>query len=402
MRGRGSPRIHVRGKEFAVTVYQQKLDRVQKALSFEEPDRIPRFDLYWQEFIDKWLAEKKLAPDTNINEYYDLDFVLCVMNEDPKVESFSLIERGKDYTIFKSGFGCTCKKADYSPMPAYLDFEVKSADEYEEFALDDPNDERRYHQPSANILSSSGNVEAPSFRDQMAGAEGKFARMGLVLEGQEFMWRIRGMQELFIDLMLEEKKVKKMLERVEAFEIQLGLNQIKMGVDLMFIGGDVAYDKGMFYSPDTWRKFFKPMLRNMCLAFKSAKPDIKILYHGCGNASAVYDDMIECGIDAYQTLEVKAGLDVVELKKKYKNRLAFVGNIDVREVLTGDQDSLKRDVLRRLNAAKGGGYIPMSDHSVPDNVPIENYDFYMDLINTYGTYPLRLGEHDIPELSNLY
>jgi len=385
-----------------VTVYQQKLDRVQKALSFEEPDRIPRFDLYWQEFIDKWLAEKKLAPDTNINEYYDLDFVLCVMNEDPKVESFSLIERGKDYTIFKSGFGCTCKKADYSPMPAYLDFEVKSADEYEEFALDDPNDERRYHQPSANILSSSGNVEAPSFRDQMAGAEGKFARMGLVLEGQEFMWRIRGMQELFIDLMLEEKKVKKMLERVEAFEIQLGLNQIKMGVDLMFIGGDVAYDKGMFYSPDTWRKFFKPMLRNMCLAFKSAKPDIKILYHGCGNASAVYDDMIECGIDAYQTLEVKAGLDVVELKKKYKNRLAFVGNIDVREVLTGDQDSLKRDVLRRLNAAKGGGYIPMSDHSVPDNVPIENYDFYMDLINTYGTYPLRLGEHDIPELSNLY
>jgi len=383
-------------------MYQQKLDRVQKALSFEEPDRIPRFDLFWQEFIDKWLEEKKLPLDTNINEYYDLDFVLCVMNEDPRIESFTLIERGEDYTVFKSGFGCTCKKADYSPMPAYLDFEVKSADQYEDFVLEDPSDERRYVQPSANILSSSGNVEAPSFQDQMAGAEGKFVRMGLVLEGQEFMWRIRGMQELFVDLMLEEKKVKKMLERAEAFEIQLGLNQIKMGVDLMFIGGDVAYDKGMFYSPDTWRKYFKPMLRNMCQAFKSAKPDIKILYHGCGNASAVFDEMIECGIDAYQSLEVKAGLDVVELKKKYRNRLAFVGNIDVRDVLTGDQDRLKRDVLRRLNAAKGGGYIPMSDHSVPDNVPIENYDFYMDLINTYGKYPLNLGEHDILELSNLY
>ena len=385
-----------------MTVYEQKLDRVRKALSFEEPDRIPRFDLFWQEFIDKWLEEKKLPPDTNINEYYDFDFVLCVMNEDPKIDSFALIERGEDYTIFKSGFGCTCKKADYSPMPAYLDFEVKSADEYVDFVLEDPNDERRYVQPSANILSSSGNVEAPAFTDQMAGAEGKFPRMGLVLEGQEFMWRIRGMQELFVDLMLEEEKTRKMIDRAEAFEIQLGLNQIKMGVDLMFIGGDVAYDKGMFYSPDTWRKYFKPMLRNMCQAFKSAKPDIKILYHGCGNASAVYDDMIECGIDAYQTLEVKAGLDVVELKKKYKNRLAFVGNIDVREVLTGDQESLKRDVLRRLNAAKGGGYIPMSDHSVPDNVPIENYDFYMDLINTYGKYPLNLGEHDIPELNNLY
>jgi uroporphyrinogen decarboxylase len=389
-------------QERPVTIYEQKLDRVQKALSFKEPDRIPRFDLFWQEFIDKWLEEKKLPPGTNINEYYDFDFVLCVMNEDPKIDSFTLIERGEDYTIFKSGFGCTCKKADYSPMPAYLDFEVKSADQYEDFVLDDPNDERRYYQPSANILSSSGNVEAPSFQDQMDGVEGKFPRMGLVLEGQEFMWRIRGMQELFIDLMLEEKKVRKMIDRAEAFEIQLGLNQIKMGVDLMFIGGDVAYDKGMFYSPDTWREFFKPMLRNMCRAFKSAKPDVKILYHGCGNASAVYDDMIECGIDAYQSLEVKAGLDVVELKKKYRNRLAFVGNIDVRDVLTGDKESLRRDVLRRLNAAKGGGYIPMSDHSVPDNVPVENYDFYMDLINDYGKYPLRLGEHDIPELDNLY
>lgn len=383
-------------------MYKQKLDRVQKALSFREPDRLPRFDLFWQEFIDKWLKEKKLPPDTNINEYYDLDFVLCVMNEDPKVDSFALIERGGDYTVFKSGFGCTCKKADYSPMPAYLDFEVKSADEYEDFVIEDPNDERRYYAPSANILSSSGNVEAPSFQDQMAAAEGKFARMGLVLEGQEFMWRIRGMQELFVDLMLEEAKVKKMLERVEAFEIQLGLKQIKMGVDLMFVGGDVAYDKGMFYSPDTWRNFFKPVLRNMCQAYKKAKPDIKILYHGCGNASAIFEDLIECGIDAYQSLEVKAGLDVVELKKKYRNRLAFVGNIDVRDVLTGDKTNLEADVLRRLNAAKGGGYIPMSDHSVPDNVPVENYDFYMELINKYGQYPLRLGEHDIPDLNNLY
>jgi uroporphyrinogen decarboxylase len=385
-----------------VTTYQRKLDRVLKTLSFREPDRIPHFDLFWQEFIDKWVKQKGFEPGTNINEYYDFDFVLCVMNQDPKVDSFALIERGGDYTVFKSGFGCTCKKADYSPMPAYLAFEVTSADGYEDFVIDDPRDERRYFEPSANILSSAGNVVAPSFHDQMEAAEGRFARMGLVLEGQEFLWRIRGMQDLFVDLMLEEKKVKKMLERVEAFEIELGLKQIEMGVDLMFIGGDVAYDKGLFYSPDTWRSFFKPLLRNMCREFKRAKPDIKLLYHGCGNATAIFDELIECGIDAYQSLEVKAGLDVVELKKKYKNRLAYVGNIDVRDVLTGDKGALKRDVLRRLNAAKGGGYIPMSDHSVPDNVPVENYDYYMELLNEYGRYPLQLGEQDIVELDNLY
>ncbi len=385
-----------------MSAYERKLDRVRKALSFQEPDRIPRFDLYWQEFIDKWAKEKGPEGGVGIADYYDLDLALCVPNIDPKVQSFTLLERGPDYTVFKSGFGCTLKKADYSPMPAYLDFSVKSADEYADFVLDDPDDERRYHRKSANILSSSGNVFAPAFSDQLKAQEGKRPTMGLVLEGQELIWRIRGMQELMVDLMLEEEKVKRFLKRLEEFEIRIGLNQIKMGVDFMFIGGDVAYDKGLFYSPQVWRAFFKPFLRNLCAELKRAKPGIKLIYHGCGNALAVFDELIECGIDAYQSLEVKAGLDVVELKKKFRNRLAFVGNIDVRDVLTGGREALKRDVLRRLNAAKGGGYIPMSDHSVPDNVPVENYDYYMSLLRDYGRYPLRLGAYDLPELNDLY
>jgi len=189
--------------------YQEKLMRLQKTLSFQEPDRIPLFDLFWQEFLDRWAKEKGLEAGTNIYEYYDMDLVLCVPNIDPKIKSFELIEKGKDYTIFKSGFGCTLKKADYSPMPGYLDYCVKSADEYDDFVLEDPNDERRYYQESANILSSSGDVAAPSFYDQLQAVKGKIPTMGLVLEGQEFIWRIRGMGDLFVSLMPEKEKTKK-------------------------------------------------------------------------------------------------------------------------------------------------------------------------------------------------
>lgn len=381
--------------------FKNKLNRMQKTLSCTEPDRIPRFDLFWEEFLNKWWKEKGLELGTDIYEYYDMDMVLCIPNTDPKIESFKSIEKGKDYEIFKSGFGCTLKKADYSPMPGYLDFSIKSADEYDDFELEDPNDERRYYEKNANILSSAGNKVVPSFYEQLEAARGKFPIMGLVLEGQEKIWRIRGMTGLFMDLATEKEKVKKFLKRLEEFEIQIGLDQIKMGIDFMFIGGDVAYDKGMFYSPDTWREFFKPYLSNMCKTLKEAKPDMKLIYHGCGNALAIFDELIECGIDAYQSLEVKSGLDVVELKKEYKNKLAFVGNIDVRDVLTGSKENIRKDVLRKLNAAKGGGYIPMSDHSVPDNVPVENYDYYISLIDKYGKYPLRLDEFNIPEMNNL-
>ena len=45
-------------------------------------------------------------------------------------------------------------------------------------------------------------------------------------------------------------------------------------------------------------------------------------------------------------------------------------------------------VLRKLNAAKGGGYIFQSDHSVPSNVSGERYQYVIELVRTHGAYPL--------------
>ena len=63
------------------------------------------------------------------------------------------------------------------------------------------------------------------------------------------------------------------------------------------------------------------------------------------------------------------------------------------------QEELKATVLRKLNAAKGGGMIFQSDHSVPSNVSAESYEYVVNLVREYGRYPLELGEYDIPELS---
>jgi uroporphyrinogen-III decarboxylase len=63
------------------------------------------------------------------------------------------------------------------------------------------------------------------------------------------------------------------------------------------------------------------------------------------------------------------------------------------------QEELRAIVLRKLNAAKGGGWIFQSDHSVPSNVSAEKYEYVVNLVREYGRYPLKLGEYDIPELN---
>ena len=372
--------------------YQAKLERVRKALCCEEPDRVPVFDLFWQEFIDAWKREKG---DEDIYEHYNMDLKLVIPNIDPRVKSFELLEWGDDYVLFRSGYGCTLKKTQYSPMPGYVDYSVKDASAYPDFVLEDPDDERRYSQPSANVLSSSGDVEAPAFTAQLEAAKNRFPTMGLVLEGAELLTRIRGLEGMFEDVLLAPDEVKRFLDRLLEFEIALGRRQIRMGVDFMYVGGDIAYDRGMFTSPDLWRDIFKPFVKTLCWELRAAKPDIRFIYHNCGNASVVFDDLIECGIDAIQPLEVKAGLDVVELKRRYGRRVAFVGNMDAQRVLPGDRSVIRSTLLRNLNAAKGGGYIPMSDHSVPPTVSPSNFDYYISLLREHGQYPLALGEFDL-------
>jgi uroporphyrinogen-III decarboxylase len=100
------------------------------------------------------------------------------------------------------------------------------------------------------------------------------------------------------------------------------------------------------------------------------------------------------GLDAYNPLEVKAGLDAVELRRQYGRRLGICGNSDILIWETGDRAAIRREVLRKLNAAKGGGYIFQSDHSVSSSVSGHTYDYIIKLVREYGNYPLALGEFE--------
>jgi hypothetical protein len=380
--------------DYDISDVKKKVERVTKTLKCIEPDRIPLHDFFWTEFIKRWQKEKNLPEDTNIYYYYDMDMMVISPNMDPKKKSYKLIEKGDNYTIWESGFGCKLKKVDYSPMPMYFDFSIKSSDEYENFEFDDPNDKDRYYSIRQDIVSGDGFTPLPSFANAIKEAKDKICIFGSVCEGHEALWRMRGPEDTYMDLATDPEKVKKFVERIGDYMIEIGKRQLEFNdVKGLVIWGDVAYKNGMLFSPNLWRQIFYPVVKKMCAEFH--KMGALIIYHGCGDTRVIIDDLIETGIDAYHTLEVKAGMDVVKLKKKYKNKLSYLGNLDALNVLPGSKDNMKKDLLYRLNAAKGGGYMPGADHSVPGNVSAENYDYLISLIKEYGKYPLNLGDYNV-------
>ena len=371
--------------DYIISDVEKKKERVLKTLKCEEPDRIPLHDFFWAEFNKRWKKEKNLPDDANIYYYYDMDMMVISPNIDPKKKSYELIEKGSNYIVWKSGYGCILKKVDYSPMPMYLDFSLKSPNDYKNYEFDDPKDDIRYFGVRQDIISGDGFSEMPSFFEDINTAKDKICIFGSICEGHETLWRMRGPEGVYLDLMTNPEEVKDFVERIGDFMIEIGKRQLDFeDISGLFIWGDVAYKNGMLFSPKVWKEIFYPVLKRICTELHKYKEGIPLIYHGCGNTLAIFDDLIEAGIDAYHTLEVKAGMDVVKLKEKYKNKISYLGNIDALNVLPAKKQDIKKELEYKLGAAKGGGYMPGSDHSVPGNVPAENYDYFINLIRKYS------------------
>ena len=80
-------------------------------------------------------------------------------------------------------------------------------------------------------------------------------------------------------------------------------------------------------------------------------------------------------------------MDLIELKRDFGDKLAFMGGIDVRAMADPDPTVIEEEIKTKiLSAKKGGGYIYHSDHSVPNNVSFEQYLRVLQLVKEYGAY----------------
>ena len=111
---------------------------------------------------------------------------------------------------------------------------------------------------------------------------------------------------------------------------------------------------------------------------------LPVIYHGCGNVNRVFEDFIEVGVDAYNPLEAKAGMDVVELRRKYGHRMAFCGNLDALTWATGTMDELKTMVLTKLQRGQGRRLHRPVRSLRPQQRHGERYEFVVNLVREYG------------------
>ncbi len=379
-----------------------KLERMNKTLRHQEADRVPISDFFWGSFLERWRREMGLPPDTDIYKFYDLDWIVTVPNMDPHIKPFEILHEDEEEVIVRTGFEAVIRKRFADPMPAFLQFDTDCIEALEAFRFDDPQDERRFFIAGDNQIAGVGDGftrNSPAWIETVKSLHPDFPVFGSVCEAHEMLWRIIGSENALLWIGLYPDELGRFLDRLGEYCVGVTKAQIEAAgglLDGMVIWGDVAYRKDCLFSPSYWRKYFKPTVEEMVKVCHGH--GLPVIYHGCGNVNRIFEDFIQVGVDAYNPLEAKAGLDVVDLRRRFGHRIAFCGNIDAINLANGTDEELKREVLTKLNAAKGGGYIVQSDHSVPSNVTGERYDLLVSLVRKFGKYPLDLGAHDLPDV----
>ena len=200
----------------------------------------------------------------------------------------------------------------------------------------------------------------------------------------------RGMEQVLVDLITDNEACLAFMNRRMKIELEIlgrTLEAARGKVDMVWLGEDLGTQKSPMISKRLYRKHLRPRHQQYIDVAKSF--GLPVIVHTCGSSSWAYDDFIEMGVDAVDTLQPEAAaMSPAYLKATFGGRLAFHGCISTAGALAyGTEEDVRRDVRDTLAVMMpGGGYALSPTHQIQDNSPVENVLAMYDAALHFGRY----------------
>lgn len=202
--------------------------------------------------------------------------------------------------------------------------------------------------------------------------------------------RIMGMEDTLVNLRIEHEPTLKFLER--RMNMRLGvlerlLDKNRGKIDFMWLGEDLGTQIAPMISLEMYRRTLKPIHKRFVDLAKAYK--LPVMIHTCGSSSWAYEDFIEIGINAVDTLQPEAvNMSPRYLKDNFGGRLSFRGCISTAGPLVwGGTEDVRNYVKETLEIMMDGyGYHFAPTHCIQDNTPTENVITMYQCAHEYGVY----------------
>lgn len=348
-------------------------ERFRRMFEHREADRVPIIDSPWDATIERWQSEG-MPVGIDYVDFFGLDHVGAISVDNSPRYPAAVVEETDAYIIRTTPWGVTLKNWKHAAStPEFLDFTIVDRD--------------TWRQAKARMTPSADRVD------------------WALLEKNYPLWRQRGdwiIAHLWFGFDVThswtigtERTLLALLEDpewcIDMFNHFLDVDLAVLDMvwekgytfDAVMWPDDMGFKQNQFFSLDTYRSVLKPVHRR-AVEWAHAK-GVKAHLHSCGDVRPFISEFLEIGIDALNPLEVKAGMDPIEIKRHYGRNLVLHGGINA--VLWDDIEAIETEMRRVLPVVKAsGGYIFSSDHSVPSSVSMENFRRIIELAKELGRY----------------
>ncbi|RLI24753.1 hypothetical protein DRO57_05825 [Candidatus Bathyarchaeota archaeon] len=347
-----------------------KVERVYRALSLEEPDKVPKGELdFHGELISALLGEP-------VGDWFDahvkarnmlkMDIVNTFLSGGPKVELVGRTDKG--YPIYQDWVGN--RWVESGKTRRYL-----------KHGLATPEDMKQFRMPDISLFNTSGIERWVKQTDFCV-----FAQVSGVFDS---VYPLMGLENYVKTMYTHPVALKHVVEEVYRFNLEVIKLYAEAGAHVILVGDDLAYDKGPFIPPRYMREFVFPYLAGE--ASQAHRLGLPAMLHSDGNVTPLVEDIVKAGFDGLHSLQPNAGVDIVAIKRRWGDRLCLMGNLDLDYLMTlGSAVEVEAEVRRLIReVAPGGGYILSTCNCLTRYVPPENAIAMYLTAEKYGTYPMK-------------
>ena len=343
-------------------------ERVLAACAFSKPDRIPRFDIFW-DYSDEW--RRRFGDQANLT-----DVVIWYPDEATFPTRARRLREDGEWIYEVDGWGRTIRRRPDAYFVETLEVPLPPGIGIEAVRFDPPDLDVRYLQGHGTVQELQTALEEAKRRHCVFGKTGgPFLRSTFV----------RGETQFLMDIAEDQPLARSIAEKVADHLIAVGLEEIRrwslLGTGI-WIYDDMAFNSGPLISPAAFERIFLPAYRRMIHAYRQAGARY-ILFHSDGDIRPLLDMLIDAGIDGLNPLERRAGMDPVKLRQQYPRLILTGGMCNTDTLIHGPVTRIEQEARELIDLGRHGGVI-IGTHSVGKDIPIGHYAAYDRVCRTYG------------------
>ena len=209
------------------------------------------------------------------------------------------------------------------------------------------------------------------YEQLVASKNGRFTFAGFGFSMFERAWSLMGMENVLCSMITNPEEMEELFRKIGDYFLHLVDIALEYDIDGVYFGDDWGQQKGLIMGPEHWCHFIKPQMARL---YRRVKEKGKfVLQHSCGDCHEIFPDLIEIGLDCYQTFQPEV-YDIRLMKELYGDKLAFWGGVSTQQCLPyASPEEVKKEAARIVHALrKGGGLIIAPTHALAFDVPPEN------------------------------